>query len=753
MSETGKITASHRSRAAVVYIRQSTLSQLEHNTESTARQYDLVNRAVELGWDRSQVRIVDADLGISGSVTGRRGGFEEMVADIALGQVGVVVALEVSRLARDNTAWYRLLDLAGTCDTLVADTDGVYHPGLFNDRLLLGMKGIMSEAELHVLRARLDGGIRNKAARGELRRGLPVGLVWGEADGQVLLHPDQAIQGVIRAVFEQFDRLGSARAVWLWLKDQHLAWPLQRVASARADKLADIYWVEPTYHAVHTTLSHPAYGGAYVYGRSKAEHTVDADGKIRTRRRWLPQDQWQVCIPGHHTGYIDWDTYQANQARLAANTRPRAHEPGTGAVREGCALLQGLAVCGTCGRKLAVYYDGKHKSTPGYYCTSGDITNGRGVRHLRVGGIAIDTAVTDAFIAAIEPAAIQACLAAAEHLQADHDSVLAQHRRQVEKAQYAAAKAERRYRAVDADNRLVARSLETEWNTALAAAADAENELARQQRARPDALTDTQRQTIEALGENINAVFNAETTSDKDRKQLLRTLIQDVAITVERDHTEGRAELALRWKGGAITDLTVTLRRKPPKIRTDEDTIALLRRLAVHYPDAQIAGILNRQHRTTATGLSFTAARVQIMRHHWHIPRHQPGDNPDAQDGELLNVAAAARELGIAESTLLRWLDDGFVGGEQDTPGAPWRIRLTDQLRNLVVDDSPAGWLPLGTASQVLGISRPTVLQKVKRGELEAVITRTGRRKGLRINTTRAEKGLFEPSTITKGAV
>jgi DNA invertase Pin-like site-specific DNA recombinase len=228
MSEHAKVTASHRSRQAVVYVRQSTLTQLERNTESTARQYDLRERAVTLGWSREQVRVIDVDLGVSGSVLGQRTGFETLVADVAMGQIGIVLALEVSRLARDNAAWYRLLDLAGACDTLVADTDGVYHPGLFNDRLVLGMKGMLSEAELHVLRARLTGGIRNKAARGELRTGLPVGLVWGEADGQILLHPDEAVTGVITAVFDRFAVCGSVRATWLWLRDNQLRWPLQR---------------------------------------------------------------------------------------------------------------------------------------------------------------------------------------------------------------------------------------------------------------------------------------------------------------------------------------------------------------------------------------------------------------------------------------------------------------------------------------------------------------------------------------------
>ena len=356
-----KVTAAHLRRAAVVYVRQSTLAQVDRNRESTARQYDLVARAERLGWPRSAVRVIDDDLGVSGASTTGRSGFAELAAQVGLGQVGIVLSLECSRLARNNADWYRLLDLAGMTDTLIADADGVYHPGLFNDRLVLGMKGTMSEAELHILRARLDGGIRNKAARGELRRGLPVGLVWGEADGEIRWHPDEAVTGVIATIFDRFAVSGSVRGVWLWLREQGLRFPLQPAGYLRGE---EITWVEPTYHAVHNVLTHPAYAGAYVFGKTRQRRHLGADGVLRTSRRKLPQGEWEVLIPDHHRGFIDWDTYQANQARIGANTRPRAHQPGTGAVREGCALLQGLATCGTCGRKLAVYYDGPAKVHP-----------------------------------------------------------------------------------------------------------------------------------------------------------------------------------------------------------------------------------------------------------------------------------------------------------------------------------------------------------------------------------------------------
>ena len=738
MSES-KVTAAHLRRAAVVYVRQSTMAQLARNRESTTRQYDLVARAVELGWPRAAVRVIDEDLGISGASTTGRTGFAELAAQVGLGQVGIVLALEVSRFARNNADWYRLLDLAGMTDTLIADADGIYHPGLFNDRMLLGMKGTMSEAELHILRARLDGGIRSKAARGELRRGLPVGLVWGQADGEIRWHPDEAVTGVLAAIFERFTVCGSVRGVWLWLREQGLKFPLQPTAYLRG---TDIVWVEPTYHAVHNVLTHPAYAGAYVFGKTRQRRSINPDGQLRVRRHKLPQGEWEVLIKDHHRGFIDWDTFQGNQIRIAANTRPKAHQPGTGAVREGCALLQGLATCGTCGRKLAVYYDGPAKTTPGYYCTgTGTLVDGKGARHLRVGGAAIDTAVAEAFLAALQPAALQACLAAAQQLEDGHDAALAQWRRQVEQARYEAGRAERRYRAVDPDNRLVARGLETEWNTALQALADAEAELARRETARPKTLTPHERSAILALGDDLSGVWTAPTTTDKDRKQLLRSLLDEVNIRVHRDHTNAHADLVLRWNGGAITELSAPIKRTPVnRLRTDEDTVDLVRRLAAHYPDPVIAHILNRQNRRTARGLSFTAGRVQTLRHHYEIPCHTPTDDPK---GKLLTVTDAATELGLAPSTLHRWLGDGFIAGEQLTPGAPWRIRLSDDIRSLFVDDAPDGWLAMLEATLAYGVSRQTIMQRVKRGELQAVHVRTGRRKGLRIQPPATQEGLF----------
>jgi DNA invertase Pin-like site-specific DNA recombinase len=733
MSDHGKITAAHLRRNAFVYVRQSTTAQVEHNRESTERQYRLVDRTVELGWQREQIHVVDEDLGVSGSGLAERSGFAYMITEVALGHVGIVLGLEVSRLARNNADWYRLLDLCGVTDTLIGDADGLYHPGLFNDRLVLGLKGTMSEAELHVLRARLQGGIRNKAERGELRRGLPVGFVWGDDDGEVLFHPDEAVTGALRCVFERFAELGSARQVWLWFRTQQLLFPLQ------SNHHDEIRWLVPTYSKIHQVLTNPVYAGAYVYGKSRQERYVDEHGKLRKRMRRLPRSQWAIVIHDHHDGFIDWQSFEANQARLAANTRPRAHEPG-GAVREGAALLQGIAVCGRCGRKLRVFYSGR-KAQPGYHCSGNTIVNGRGEHCLRIGGQQIDSAVASAFLATVAPAGLQASLRATELIESDHDTALEQWRRELERVRYQAQRAERRYGAVDPTNRLVARGLEAEWESCLRQLQTAEAEMQRRERVRPRQLSAADRAGILALGADLDLVWSAASTTDRDRKELLRTLLEEVIVAVDRE--DHRAHLTLRWRGGLISEVELPLpRSQPAPNRTDETTIDLVRRLARHYPDGVIAGILNRQGRRTATGLRFTTNRVCSLRTHWKILRFEPSTEPP--QGELLSVQTAAKILGVSAATLHRCLNNGFIAGEQLTPGAPWRIRMTSALRSRFVAQPPEGYVPIVDAMRRLGVSRQTVLQRVKRGELEALHISKGRRKGLTIKVPEPVPSLFE---------
>ena len=680
--------------------------------------------------------VIDEDLGLSGSSTDKRSGFARLTSDVALARVGIVLGLEVSRLARNNADWYRLLELCGVTDTLIGDTDGVYHPALFNDRLLLGLKGTMSEAELHILRARLDGGIRNKAARGELRRGLPVGFVWGESDGEVLFHPDEAVTGAIRTVFERFAEFGSARRVWLWFRSEGLSFPLQQ---APAGQPGPIRWVAPAYTALHHILTNPVYAGSYAYGKSRCERYVDEHGVVKKRMRHLPIEQWPVLIPDHHPGFIDWATFQANQARLDSNTRPQPHQSG-GAVREGSALLQGVATCGHCGRRLHTHYRGRN-STPGYHCSGKDLVNGRGVYCLTIGGLAIEQAVVNAFLEAVTPAAVEAMRLTVEQLQADHDAALSQWRLEMERTRYEAERAERRYRTVEPENRLVARGLETEWESRLRDLAVAEAELRRREQPRPSTLSPEQLKQIQILGSDIRQVWAATTTADRDRKELLRTLLEEVVLNLKR--AEGMAHLTLRWRGGAITLLDVPVPRfRPMGPRTDEDTISLLGRLAALYPDEVIAGILNRQGRKTATGERFTANQVGSLRRYRNIPGFQPPAEPPT--GDLVSIRKAARILGMNTSSIHRWLADGFIAGEQVTPGARWQIRITDELRARIVEQAPPEYLPMLETTLKLGVSRQTVLQHVKRGELDAVLVRQGRRKGLRIKVVDQQPELFE---------
>jgi DNA invertase Pin-like site-specific DNA recombinase len=736
MNDFAKVKPSHTQRPAFVYIRQSSPSQVEYNRESTARQYALVNKACELGWAKEQVIVIDEDLGLSGSGSAKRSGFARLTAEVALGHVGIVLGLEVSRLARNNADWYRLLDLCGMTDTLIGDSDGVYHPALFNDRLVLGLKGTMSEAELHILRARLEGGIRNKAARGELRRGLPVGFVWGEQDGEVRFHPNEAVVSTIRTVFSKFTELGSVRKVWLWFRSERLSFPL------RANMKSEIRWVAPTYTGIHHVLTNPVYAGAYAYGKCRHERYVDEQGMVRRRTRHLPMAEWSVLLPEHHPGFIDWATFQANQARIDTNIHPQPHQAG-GAVREGTALLQGVATCGKCARRLHTHYRGRN-AAPGYHCSGKDIVQGRGVYCLNIGGVQIDQAVADAFLRAVTPGAMEATQLAIQQLEADHDAAFRQWRLAVERARYEAERAERQYRAVEPENRLVARGLETEWEKRLRDLAAAEAELQRREQRRPRALTQEEKNNIRSLGSDLHKVWAAPTTKDRDRKELLRALLEEVIVTADR--SERRAHLTLRWRGGTLTELDLSLPRSGPRgLRTAEDTISLLRRLAVHYSDDVIAGILNRQGRKTATGERFTANQVGSLRRYRDIPRFQLPTQPPT--GELATIRKAAEILGINTSTIHRWLNDGFIAGEQVTPGAPWQIRITDELRARFVEQAPPGYLPMLETTLKLRVSRQTVLQRVKRGELEALLVTRGRRKGLRIRVVDDNSTLFESTS------
>ncbi|MCA1690452.1 MAG: recombinase family protein, partial [Actinobacteria bacterium] len=433
-----KVERQHLQRKAYVYVRQSTLAQVERNTESLERQYELAERAVALGWHAAEVVVIDEDLGRSGKSTEGRDGFQRLVVDVGLGKVGIVLGIEVSRLARRNADWYQLLDLCALTDTLIADSDGIYHPGLHNDRLVLGLKGTMSEAELHVLRARLRGGSLHKAGKGELRLALPAGYEYDET-GAVRVSADEAVADAIATVFAYFEQLSSARQVMLRLLDEGRQLP------RRASTDRQVRWAQPTYKAIHEILTNPCYAGAYTYGRKRVERRV-VDGAVRERVRRAPREEWLVCLQDHHPGYIPFERYLSNQQRLRANWRPPRGEGG-GAAREGRALLQGLLRCGRCGRRMQVGYSGK-SLVPNYSCVRANQLYGA-KRCQSVGGRRIEQVVLDAALEALRPAGIEATLRAIEHAASDHQALVRSADLELERAQIHAQRAERQFDACE----------------------------------------------------------------------------------------------------------------------------------------------------------------------------------------------------------------------------------------------------------------------------------------------------------------
>jgi DNA invertase Pin-like site-specific DNA recombinase/predicted DNA-binding transcriptional regulator AlpA/biotin operon repressor len=734
-----KITVSHLARDAYVYVRQSTPIQVLVNTESLERQYELRERALGLGWPAHQVVVIDADLGQSGARTAGRRGFSELVADVGLGKVGIVLGIEVSRLARNNADWYQLLDLCALTDTLIADADGVYHPGEFNDRLVLGLKGTMSEAELHLIRSRLTAGLKHKAAKGELRQGLPVGLDYDDAN-QVIVTPDEAVVEAINTVFRRFDELGTARQVLLSLREDGLLLPRRRNGSTR------ITWAVATYPAVHDLLTNPAYAGAFVFGRTRTEKRVDPTGRVLTRVRLLPRDQWAVLIPDHHPGFISWQAYEANTARLRANwPAPRGH--GGGAPREGRALLQGLLQCGRCGRTMQTGYSGPKGNSPRYLCARAKQLYGTERGCQSIGGGRLEKTILAELFAVLEPARLEATAKALTEADAHYRARLAAFELAVERARYEAERAHRQYDAVEPENRLVARTLERALEDKLAAQRRAEHDLTAQRARRPVTLTADEVAWIQRAGADVAKVFHAPTTTFVERKQLIRAVIDHIVLTIHP--AERIAELRIIWQGGANTELSMPMTNCGDHTRTtSEDTLALVRRLAAHYDDTTIALILSKQHRRTATGLNWTKTRVKSLRVSHNIPAHQPPTpeivGADDQDGVVVTAPRAAQMLGVSKYTIYRWLRDGFIVGEQLTPAAPWHIRIDQHLRDRIRPDTPDGWLPLDQAADALGIARQTVLHKVQRGQLQAIYVNQGRRQGLRIQVKPDQTGLFD---------
>jgi DNA invertase Pin-like site-specific DNA recombinase/predicted DNA-binding transcriptional regulator AlpA len=726
MPEPGtKIAPTHLRRGAYVYVRQSSPTQVREHTESLERQYELAGRAQALGWAASQVVVIDEDLGRSGADASAREGFQALVADVGLGKVGIILGIEVSRLARNNADWYRLLDLCAVTDTLIADGDGCYHPGDFNDRLVLGLKGTMSEAELHLIRQRMTAGLRHKAAKGELRQGLPVGFCYDHED-RIVVDPDEAVRAAIGTVFHRFDVLGSARQVMLTLRDDGLLIPRRPTGTTR------ITWAPAAYPAIHDFLTNPTYAGAFVFGRRRDEKRLDVDGRLVVHTRQLPRSEWEVLIVDHHPGYISWERFESNQDRLRTNWRPPRGQGG-GAVREGRALLQGLIRCGRCGRMMQTAYSGTKGNCPRYICSRAAQLYGTEHGCQSLGGRRLEAQVLEEVLAMLEPAALAAtakALAEAQTVAAQRIQVF---ELAVERARYQADRARRSFEAVEPENRLVARSLESAWEAALVELRRAEGELAAQHARRPATLTPEELQWLSRAGADVRAIFAAETTTPQERKQLLRAVIAEVVVTVRKP--ERQADVRIVWEGGTATELVMTLNHSGGHAKaTTEDTVELVRRLAASYNDATIAMILGRQHRRTGSGLAFTRGRVTSLRAAHDIPVFRPAaPEPLAEGVVVVGVNQAEQILGVSKVTIYRWIRDGFITGTQAVPGGPWHIRIDETMRAKVVGRVPEGWVRLDEAARALGVARQTVLDRIARGELPAVHVNRGGRKGLAI--------------------
>jgi DNA invertase Pin-like site-specific DNA recombinase len=639
-----KVTSRHLTRTAYLYVRQSTLRQVLANTESATRQYALRQRAVALGWAAEQVVVIDCDQGHSGASAADREGFQRLVAEVGMGRAGIVLGLEVSRLARNNADWHRLLELCSMSGTLICDEDGLYDPCDFNDRLLLGLKGTMSEAELHFIRARLRGGQLSKARRGELVMPLPVGLVYDPAE-RVVLDPDTGVQQAIRQLFAVFARTGSARAVVKAFNEEGLRFPARVRTGPRKGELA---WMPLRHWRVLRTLHNPRYAGAFFYGRHRWHPGPDGMATMTL----LPRDQWIALIPDAHAGYITWEQFEANQQQLLACAQAYGTQRTAGPAREGPALLQGLAVCGRCGRRMTVrYHTRRGVQVPDYTCISRAIQAAAG-RCQTIPGAGVDAAIGKLLLEAVTPLALEVALTVQAELEACADQADRLRRSHVERARHHADLARRRYLAVDPDNRLVADTLEADWNHALRQLRDAQDDYDRATAAYT-ALDDTRKARIRALAADFPALWADPATPQRERKRMLRLLVEDVTL----DKTEV-IHLHVRLRGGQTTSLSVPI---PPTgwqaRQTHPDALTLLDRLLDQHTDAEAAELLNQAGHRSGENKPFTGRIVLHLRRAHQLPSHRDR----LRAAGMLTTHELAQRLGVHLSTIKHWHQAGLL--------------------------------------------------------------------------------------------
>jgi DNA invertase Pin-like site-specific DNA recombinase len=682
-----KITADHLSRRACVYIRQSTPDQVQHNLESQRRQYGLVNRARALGWQ--EIDVIDDDLGVSGSGT-RRAGFERLLRALCDGQVGAVFSIEASRLARNGRDWHTLLEFCSVVGALLIDAEAVYDPRVTNDRLLLGMKGTISEMEVASFRERAHSALLQKAQRGALVRRVPIGYIKGSED-RIEKDPDARVRAAIDLIFRKFAELGSARQVYFWLDQQQIQLPVAR----GPEDAREMVWRPARYHAVHSVLKNPLYAGAYAYGRSKTIVRLESGQKRVVRQRQRHREDWTVLILDHHESYIDWDVYQANQTLIADNDNARGGAV-RGSVKRGEALLAGLLRCGHCGAKLLAQYPGPRVIR--YQC-SGYLQNRDRACCVMFGGLRADRLVSEQLLQALAPLGIEAAVEAVESLQGADDERIQQKALALEHGRYEATRTRRQYDAVDPANRLVAVELERRWNQALTTEAQLEAELVTLQQGREHPLTDLQKRELLSFARDLPILWGNPRSLPEHKKRLLRVALKEIIATCEGD----AIRLVLHWQGGDHTQVEFQkIGTGQHRYVTDDDLVEIVRLLARIEPDERIASILNRNKRRTAHEQNWTGKRVCSLRNNHAIQVYREGERQAR--GEM-SVSESAAALCVTPTTILRLIRSKQLPATQACVSAPWILRSADVERCVAERNHPVTPPTVNSAQLILEIS------------------------------------------------
>lgn len=661
-----KISADHLARAAYVYVRQSTADQLRHNHESRRRQYALADRARTLGW--SEVVVIDDDLGVSAAGVARPG-FERLLAAICTGCVGAVVSIEASRLARNGRDWHTLLEFCALVGSIIVDEEGVYDPRSTNDRLLLGMKGTMSEMELSLLRQRSVEALKLKAARGELYTMVAIGFVRSEAD-RIEKDPDLRIREALATVFRKFAELRSARQVLLWFREESISLP----SIVHGPGGRSVQWKAPIYNTVLHILTNPVYAGAYAYGRTETRTRIEAGRKRVMKGLRRAQDQWQVLIKDHHDGYIDWNVFEHNQRVIADNSNMKG-EMARGALRQGEALLAGLLRCGHCGRKLHVAYSGKDGNTCRYHCRGAAINHGASGKCISLGNLRIDQAISAEVLRILRPIGVEAALHAIEQCTGQIHAKRRQVELALEQSRFEAARAQRQFDAVDPGNRLVTGELERRWNERLGVVAQLQADLDRLDAEPEIDLTSQRRQALLDLGADLPRAWNHPKAGNESRKRILRSVLKEIVVRV----TDTQLELKVHWQGGDHTEMNIIKNRSGRhRWSTDIEVEQLIIELARLQPDGSIASLLNRLGHRTGKGHTWTEASVRSFRGGHHVAVFRQGEREER--GEV-TLEQAAEALQTSTMTVYRMIGAGKLPARQVCRGAPWVIKRSDLER------------------------------------------------------------------------